>query len=263
VDVFDILTVLIFLSDAKVLLDAVSRKEVDWFAFLENEMRVLKDEAVGSICNSSDRNPWYLVSTKTSLRCLMDVLSKDMKLHRVPVADGEGNIIGIITQSQVINFLYKNVGQFPDAAALKVKDRCLVFPPVVSVTAEETAIEAFKVMVTKKISGLAVIDSKGSLVGSLSATDLKGSLEFNLLNDLYLPVAMYLEKGTAEFDRKFSCSPISCTLETNIYELLHKLASSHIHRLFVIDGEHKPVGVLSLCDILSMMNSKLVCKKNE
>jgi len=38
-----------------------------------------------------------------------------------------------------------------------------------------------------------------------------------------------------------------------IYEALHKLVTRRIHRLFVLDAE-KPIGVLSLCDIISLMN---------
>jgi len=253
VDVFDILTVLVFMSDLKTLIDIASQKEVDWYQFINNEMKVLQEENVATILNSSERNPWCPVSRLLPLHSLMDMFSKDLNLHRVPIVDDDGNVIGLVTQSKVINFLYKNVDQFPDTAAIKVKDS-FVPSTVISIEADKTALDAYRLMVSNKVSGVAVVDKEGKLFGSISASDLKGSLESNLFHDLYLPIALYLEKGTPEFQRNLSQSPVSCTLETNIYELLHKLASNHIHRLFVVDSDRKPIGVYSLCDIISMMN---------
>jgi len=92
------------------------------------------------------------------------------------------------------------------------------------------------------------------LVSTLSASDLKGSLEVNLFHDLYLPIGLYLDKATPEFERKLSHNPICCNSDSNIYELLHKLSMNRIHRIFITDSENKPTGILSLGDIISMMN---------
>jgi len=253
VDMFDIMTVMVFMSDLKSLVDTVNQKEVDWYQFIENELNVVKDETIASICNAAERNPWCPVSRLKPLNSLMDMFSKDVNLHRVPIVDDEGQVIGIISQARVINYLYKNVENFPDSAAVKVKD---YFKPttVISITADKTAIDGYQLMVSKKVSGLAIVDMEGKLIGSLSASDLKGSMEINLFHDLYLPVALYLEKGLPDFDRRQSHVPVTCTTTSSIYELLHKLASKHVHRLFVVDSFNRPIGVLSLCDIISMMN---------
>jgi len=253
VDVFDILTVLIFMSDLKSLVEALNKKEVDYYSFVETELKVLKDESVATILNSSQHNPWCPVSRLKPLHSLMDIFSRDVNLQRVPIVDDDGDVIGLISQSTVINFLYKNVEQFPDTAAIKVKDTA-ISSPVISVGFDQMAIAAYKLMVSHGVTGIAIVDKEGKLASSLSVSDFKGSLESNLFHDLCLPIGLYLEKETPEFERRLSSSPISCNLESNIYELLHKLSVNHIHRIFVTDSENKPIGVLGLGDIISMMN---------
>jgi CBS domain-containing protein len=253
VDMFDIMTVMVFMSDIKGILDAVNHKEVDWYQFVANELKVVTEESIASICDASERNPWCEVSRLKPLNSLMDMFSKNVNIHRVPIVDDGGEVIGLISQSKVINFLYKNVEHFPDSAAVQVKDR---FKPgkVVSIGIEKTAIDGYNLMATERVSGLAVVDGEGKLVACLSASDLKGSMDMNLFHDLYLPIGMYLDKGTPEFDRRQSHLPVTCTLSSSIYEVLHKLATNHIHRIFLVDADNRPIGVISLCDIISMMN---------
>jgi len=125
---------------------------------------------------------------------------------------------------------------------------------VISITSDKTAFEGYHLIKMNQISGIAVVDSDGKLVGCLSASDLKGSLEVNLFDDLYLPIELYLQKRSLEFSSELNRSPISCSLETSIYELLHKLSTNQIHRIFCLDSFGQPIGVLALCDIISMMN---------
>jgi len=254
VDILDVLTIVVFMNDLKVVIDAVSHKAVDWYNFTEQELKVLQEESIQTIVNASERNPWCPVSHLKPLNSLMDMLSSDVNLHRVPIIDDNEEVIGIVTQAAVINYLYKHLDKFPDTTAIKVKD---YFKPskVISVHSNNTALDAFKLMISEKVSGVAVVDPEDKLVASLSSTDLKGSLNPNLFHDLHLPVPLYLEKSIPDlFDKKNSQQPISCTNETSIYELLHKLTSNRIHRIFVVDSENRPIGVLSLCDIISMMN---------
>jgi len=251
-DIFDLLTVFVFMTDLKDLVDTLAKKDVDWYKYVENEMVVLRDTTAQLAINSSQRNPWCPVSRLKPLHSLMDMLSKDVNLHRVPIVDDNGNVIGFVTQSKVIDFLYKNIERYTDTTTLRIKD---YFTPseVVSISAQSKAIDGYKLMINKRVSGIAVVDAEGKLVGALSASDLKRSLEGNLVHDLFLPIYLYLEKTTPEFEKNLLLQPISCSVGMTIYEALHKLVTRRIHRLFVLDAE-KPIGVLSLCDIISLMN---------
>jgi len=253
VDTLDIMSLITAMSDLKVLIDAMSKKEVDWRDFIAHELKIVSEEPITSAINISDRNPWCPVSQFLPLHSLMDMFSKDVNLHRVPVVDNDGEVVGFLSQIGIIDFLYKNIQNFP-FASWKVKDYFKESKPVISITSDKTALEGYHLIKMNQISGIAVVDSDGKLVGCLSASDLKGSLEVNLFDDLYLPIELYLQKRSLEFSSELNRSPISCSLETSIYELLHKLSTNQIHRIFCLDSFGQPIGVLALCDIISMMN---------
>jgi len=104
VDILDVLTIVVFMNDLKVVIDAVSHKAVDWYNFTEQELKVLQEESIQTIVNASERNPWCPVSHLKPLNSLMDMLSSDVNLHRVPIIDDNEEVIGIVTQAAVCQF---------------------------------------------------------------------------------------------------------------------------------------------------------------
>jgi CBS-domain-containing membrane protein len=63
---------------------------------------------------------------------------------------------------------------------------------VVSVTMEATALDAFKLLMEKKLSAVAIVRSDGTLAGTFSHSDLRGMTSKNLSN-LSSPVMEYLK----------------------------------------------------------------------
>ncbi len=55
------------------------------------------------------------------------------------------------------------------------------------------------------VSGVPVVDDAGTLVGSISASDLKGLSEERLFVDLQLPVSEYLQLRSPYFKRVTPC----------------------------------------------------------
>jgi len=121
---------------------------------------------------------------------------------------------------------------------------------VISVGYKEKAIEAFRTMVTKGVSGVGVIDDHGVLVNSISIRDLKtiGS-DARLFWRLYQTVNNFLAKEKKEFSDK-PRHPIYATPQDTLGDIIKSLATHEIHRLFVVDGNHKPIGIISLRDVL-------------
>jgi len=251
VDILDVITLVVMLAKTKTILDGL-KQEVDWKAFLEREQEVFRSCLAKDIINASMRNPWCAVYEGLPLLSLMDMFSKNTKLHRVVFEDRNANMLGVISQSKVIEFLSKNLSRFP---AKKLKDFFhLNHNTVLSANLKDLAIEAYSQMCQCNVSGLAVVNDAGELVGAISASDIKGSLEANLFTDIYLPIGLYLDKATPNFPRSLSERPISCTLDTTLSEAVSKLSSNHIHRVFVVDESSKPVAVLSLSDIITFLS---------
>ena len=95
----------------------------------------------------------------------IELLAKVRGLHRVPVCDPERKLVGIyevvdsilnslvkglVTQSQVVDFLKKNMGRIGPKVNKKVMEIVQSFKPI-TVKEADTALDAFKLMNTEVI----------------------------------------------------------------------------------------------------------------
>jgi CBS-domain-containing membrane protein len=93
--------------------------------------------------------------------------------HRIPVLDGEKNLKHIVSQSAMIKYIYDNRSTLGSKRTMKVKYLDSASGFVVSVLHDEKAIDAFKILKICGVTGVALVNDDGSLMGSLSASDLK------------------------------------------------------------------------------------------
>eukprot|EP00300_Choanocystis_sp_HF-7_P009226 c16326_g1_i2.p1 GENE.c16326_g1_i2~~c16326_g1_i2.p1 ORF type:complete len:103 (+),score=17.71 c16326_g1_i2:319-627(+) len=47
--------------------------------------------------------------------------------------------------------------------------------------------------------------------------------------------------------------PITCTKETTVQELVLMMSANKIHRLYVVNDQNKPVGVVTILDVLAQL----------
>jgi len=213
--------------------------------------KLLKQPSDGITCTYlSRRNAFHPVKPTDSLLVVSELLAKG--LHRVPIVNAEGEVIGIISQSSIIEFLNKHIRNMKDFGSKTIKELGIGTKPVISVKQDTSAIETFRLMDNKKISGVAVVDRDGKFVGNTSASDLKlfiKSLSLELLNE---PIMKYLNRIRQE-SIEIKIPTISCSTHDSLATAIGKLASTKIHKLFVADDEHgyRPYCVLSLTDILN------------
>jgi 5'-AMP-activated protein kinase, regulatory gamma subunit len=123
---------------------------------------------------------------------------------------------------------------------------------VVTVLENARTSEAFKVLLDSEVSSVAVVNAAGKLVGNLSSSDLKGTMPGHLFEQFYFPVSKFIGEAARRFGRDTTW-PICCTEEETLEMALEKLTTKHIHRVYVIDKEKKPIGVLSLCDFITQL----------
>lgn len=113
-----------------------------------------------------------------SLTFALDMLNKN-KISRLVVTDNEGKPIGVITYDSFL----RNSGFFKankstrdyllssiNAKEMRVGD--LIKDELLTVEAEDDLATAAKLMTDFKVSGIPVIDNKGSLEGIISSTDI-------------------------------------------------------------------------------------------
>ena len=103
-------------------------------------------------------------------------LMMDYNIRRLPVVDGNGRLVGIVTRGDIrgaqpskatslsvweLNYLL---------AQLKVAD--IMTPDPVTLSENSTIAEAANLMLAHKISGLPVLNNHGDLVGIITESDI-------------------------------------------------------------------------------------------
>eukprot|EP01116_Phalansterium_solitarium_P025671 TRINITY_DN9934_c0_g1_i1.p1 TRINITY_DN9934_c0_g1~~TRINITY_DN9934_c0_g1_i1.p1 ORF type:complete len:277 (+),score=64.76 TRINITY_DN9934_c0_g1_i1:85-915(+) len=128
------------------------------------------DEKVRHINELGMLDPMHtLPETATMLDALREMVAHQG--HRVVILDEARKPVNMLTQFQMVEFIANMLDLVP-AAATTVKDILVGSNPVVTVSEDSIAYDAFKSMVTQKVSSVAVVDSAGQLVGNISSTDI-------------------------------------------------------------------------------------------
>ena len=96
-------------------------------------------------------------------------------MHRVPIIDdgADRSLINLVTQSQFLRFLNANKAVLGKKGSKTLRECQQFFKKIVTVAEKTMVVDAFKVMVDGHITGLAVVNDKGELVGNLSSRDVK------------------------------------------------------------------------------------------
>eukprot|EP00301_Raphidiophrys_heterophryoidea_P000091 c1004_g1_i1.p1 GENE.c1004_g1_i1~~c1004_g1_i1.p1 ORF type:complete len:338 (+),score=103.16 c1004_g1_i1:203-1216(+) len=194
------------------------------------------------------------VPKRTQVTSVMEWFS--LGVHRVLVQDDDtppGVPLGfIVSQSDVIRYLEAHEGGTGEIGEKTVHEHGFMDPDVPSigpsalVTIRETAsaLEGFRILFAKRANAAAVVDENGQLVENLSVSDLRGVLASNIGELLALPVPRFLET------RRGKRTPIVCSPQTPLKQVVRTLASSRVHRLWIVDGGNRAIGVVSLTDVL-------------
>lgn len=221
--------------------------------FPERQMQEFLDTPVKELFDLSGRNEWHSLPENSSLLRLIETLSQP-NVHRVAITDNNSKgLLAVVSRSNVVDFLYENRKLVEEKLTEKVSQFCLGnYFHVEGVPYNDLLIEGFRTIWEKKVCGVAVLDNSGTLIGCLSANDLKRvnftAIEERALNfpALYQPIRKFLqvkavEKGADQY---------AITEDISLGTLLELSATSHIHRFFVRDTLGKPIAVVSQSDIL-------------
>jgi len=257
IDVLDIMTyALTVLGDDKFLpAEALEQKFQQQF-----------DRPVLDLVGASGRNKWQVISSGAPLQELIKKLSQP-DVHRLPVVDKDnlGRYKGVITQSLLLKYIYKNKDKFPIRMKAKVRELFPESSQVYSIPSNALVMEAFSLMYQAKVSGLAVIDDKGTLVGNISASDIKhvGLKSFDkripsLVKTLQVPLDKFLHLYPKEGEK--GVEPIVVTSDETLETVISlfctkfntsKFTNTHIHRVYVVDENKKPLKAISMGDIIA------------
>jgi CBS domain-containing protein len=128
---------------------------------------------------------------------------------------------------------------------LRAGDLMTIEPIIVAVDA--TIEEAQRLILEYNVSGLPVIDEKGDLVGVISQTD------FMHLQDPELASLIHHKGSGIRVGEVMSRPAVTVLVTTPLPEAGRKMLDERVHRLVVVDDDHRPVGVLSAIDFVQIV----------
>ena len=198
------------------------------------------------------RNPFVSCKADTPLEDICGILTKQ-SCHRIPIVGDDGRCTGIISQSALVKFLVARVPA--DAMEETLAQAGLNYKKeVVQAKDTATALDVFELLDSKRLSGIAVIDGEdGHLVGNTSARDIKLMVldEGRSANIMEIDILSYLAVLRQATPVKKERYPSAHVAETStVGHAIRLLAKTGYHRVFVVDKETKPVGVISVADVI-------------
>lgn len=132
--------------------------------------------------------------------------------------------------------------------------------PVQTIPQEMSLAAAGGILHREHISGAAVIDSAGRCVGVLSTTDFLGAgskdhkahgphgLEEPCFSEWQVDVDLLPRD---EVRHHMSTDVVTVASTAPIAEIARNMLDAHIHRVFVVDDQQRPVGIVSSTDLIA------------
>jgi predicted transcriptional regulator len=239
---------------------------IEHSGFLQHPIREL-------IALSPESHHLHAVASTASLADVITVLAG--KAHRVLVLPtSPDSAVQILTQSDVTKYMKANLVHVPELASylsettakeflagIQRKMNTAMGAPLIhvshdknplTITIHKTALVGFKKMFVHKVTAIGIVDDRGALVGVLSASDLRG-LKRHQLGSLNKPAMTFLIE--TQQDRK---EPFTCSEDCSLVQCLEKLIWTRVHRIFVVNKDDMPVGVISYSDMLGVFERPLV-----
>jgi len=236
---------------------------------------------VKHIIELSGRNHWKEISFRKSILELIELLStKD--IHRVAIVDDENKVIALLTQLNIIRFIQRHIECLYSIVNQTIEEWFIWKLPenyqVQTINWNSRVIDAFYVIGERQVSGIAVVNDEGVLVGNISASNMQ-DLDFNRKDELIrtlnssLRVFMKLDPSSQANSKLETASnsltrngngntyrvkephvAIALTKSDTMKTVIEILTAKKFHRIFVVDSQHKPIAVISLSDIISQFS---------
>lgn len=224
-----------------------------------------QSEFAKNIINKSHADGLQIFSAETSLAEVLQDMS-GLRLHRVLLASADDTNKSILSASDIVNYLAQHAAEWAAAPSLFVSSDLQNHKvPVtagdviagqrrsgegpVCMARTELAVVGFQRMAANGVSAVAVVDAEGALYATLSASDVRRMMAASaslLPETLSLPVERFLLAQAAAGGVR---PPLAVSVSTPLSALAAKMALFRVHRLWVVDDLHRPIGVITPADL--------------
>ncbi|XP_021831337.1 SNF1-related protein kinase regulatory subunit gamma-like PV42a isoform X1 [Prunus avium] len=240
-------------------------------------------------------------SPNFSILDCMEVFSKGIHRALVPVDSHMDNVSGVelvesassyrmLTQMDVLRFVKEHGSsgsELDNIMSSTVSDLGAVTARVFAITDRTKVIDAIKCMRIALLNAVAIVRSSDTdneedhkqlvngrgrqAIGTFSATDLRGCHIATLQTWLPMSALDYTETVLANpllaALNNAAGSPttrelVACRADSSLGEVIDKVVSKHVHRLWVVDQQGLLKGLISLTDIIRVLRLAIVSEQN-
>jgi CBS-domain-containing membrane protein len=190
-------------------------------------------------------------------------------IHRIPVLNRNQRVVGMVTQSMVVSLLTQNVSLLGTLKDAKVSEmESILAKDLLAIKEDQKAIDAFRMMADKNVSGVAVLDGNGFLVDTLSIRDLRGiGTNAARWRRLHQSVKDYKAATRQDFPTQTPREILHVVPNDTIQRVIELMDDGNIHRVFEVEGattaaspgqtaKLKPKHVVSQGDLLRFIALK-------
>jgi len=219
--------------------------EADAFSLFKSA-NVPVSDIVRKPIHAEDENVWTFKSSDPIDR-VFEPLSKGVHRVLVDLNNGEGKPqYRLLSQTDVVRFLssYSLIDPTVNTNE-KLKNLNIITRKVKAVHEHTRALDVFRGMQIDDILAVPLVNNDGKLTATLSASDLRGLRSYQL-KSILLPAIEYLYIYKGPTARR----SVTCTEEDTLNDAITKLVINRIHRVWIVNDLHEPIGVLTLSDVI-------------
>jgi len=212
--------------------------------------------------------PWVPVSPTTPMSEVTLLLTK---VRRVPVVDpATKRVVKVISQSLVCSQIHEvlsHMTEIPAKFLQTPRDFGIAFKNVVTVGEDTQAREAFRILIEKNVSAVGVLDDEGALLTCITAKDIRllplvdkddveNADDHTTEQLLDLTAVEFVSKARLVSEKRGKARPaiVVVHFDTPVNQMIAKLSKTGMHRLFLVDSDHKPCGVFSVADAVKLLS---------
>ncbi|EAT78143.1 protein SDS23 [Parastagonospora nodorum] len=164
-------------------------------------------------------------------------------VHRVLVAEeGTTDVIGVLTQLQLVKFFWENRQSFPDVDQLYprlIKDLAIGSKTVLAINGDKPLASALELMNNEGVSSLPVLDAQNNVIGNISHVDVRlltKSTSLPLLRSSCIHFISVILSERGMNDGKDSFPVFHVNPYSTLAHTVAKLVATRSHRMWVVDS---------------------------
>ncbi|KAI9140654.1 hypothetical protein BKA69DRAFT_1125562 [Paraphysoderma sedebokerense] len=258
---------IVSLLDVVMWLVTVESKEIERNERVSDEtiQRYLNETTVRNIIGESDESlSLWITRDDAGLMGVLEPLTKGVHrwlvaAHPNPLAP-TSTVYRLCTQSDVLAYLRDNMSLFSHlqpvtSQTIDSLNLVTTTHPVLTVTTKSTLLSVLKGLCDHNISSVPVIDpTTKKLMSTFSISDLR-NVEFKFpFIEPTLTVGRFLrlEERMVGEDIKHRERQLELVArrENTLWDVIQRMVNKRLHRVWVVDELERPVGVITLTDVL-------------